>query len=317
MKKIIFKAFSLLLILVLISSCVDESTFNNPVHFGLEKGAFAKFKDAVPTNALLPTNPNDALIEGQVIDANSNISSYKLSMKATLSSGTVDVTDFLEISSFPSTLKITPQMIADALHLPVNQVGFGDSFQFVATAIRNDGTVFSGNSPTYDETNMEVGGGNTDLTLNSASTGYHSAMNFSFVIACDAFEPSIVTGTYTVVEGSFFAFLGETSYERQVIGGPYDDGNLVLANNQIAIIGGEWPSTGADDLILTINANGVMIPEGYNADGVAIPEGTAGLIENKYLIEKAIVLPCIDKIDIDLNLNPYSANVHKFILERI
>jgi hypothetical protein len=303
-----------LLIIMSIFSCTEEDKFNNPIHFGLENGAFARFSTESPSETILLSDfKENGFISDQIIDANNNISEYSLTMTANVNGTLTTIEDFKTFSSFPANVEITAQDIADALDISLLNINYGDSFKFVAKTIREDGVVFTGESPSYDagETTIigdeVISGGNTESTLNNPSTGYHSAMNFNFIIACDAFDPIVVAGTYDVVEGSFFSFLGETNMVREVVAGP--------DVNQITIIGGEWPSIGADDLILTITPNGVMVEDGYNADGVAIPEGVAGLIENKYLIEKAIVLPCIGKIDINLNLNPYSANEHKFVLQ--
>ena len=307
------KTAYLLLIILSIYSCTEPDKFNNPVFYGLENGAFPRFKDASPSETILLTDLlENGYVSQQVIDSNDNILEYNLTMTANISGNVTTVDNFKTITTFPSNLEITAEDIADALQIPVSFINYGDSFNFIAKATRNDGVVFTGEAPSYDagETTIVgdevVSGGNTDSTLNNPSTGYFSAMKFNFIIACDKFEVSEVAGTYDVVEGSFFSFLGETNYVREVVAGP--------DTNQITIIGGEWPSIGADDLILTITENGVLV--GYNENGVAIPAGTAGLIENKYLIEKAIVLPCIGKIDINLNLNPYNANEHKFVLVR-
>ena len=280
------KTAYLLLVILSIYSCTEPDKFNNPVFYGLENGAFPRFKDASPSETILLT---DLLENGYVSQ---------------------QVIDFKTITTFPSNLEITAEDIADALQIPVSFINYGDSFNFIAKATRNDGVVFTGEAPSYDagETTIVgdevVSGGNTDSTLNGLSTGYHSAMKFNFVIACDAFDVSEVAGTYNVVQST--DYFGETITVREVIAGP--------DTNQITIIGGEYPSAGGEDLILTITQNGIMVDDGFNADGIAAMYGSTPLT---YLIRKAIILPCIDKIDINLDFGaPYNANEHKFVLIR-
>ncbi len=139
-------------------------------------------------------------------------------------------------------------------------------------------------------------------------------MNFGFIIACDAFSPSDATGIYTIVESTFFGVTGET---REVIGGPYDDGTLVLADNQIAIIGAEWNIDGGDSLIFKITGNGLVTDFDEEGEGLSIPASAGVLPEDAFhLIEKGIVLPCVNKIDLNYNIYPYTGNEHKFVLER-
>jgi len=53
MKNLIKNPFLLVLIIVVLYSCTDESKFINPVHFGLENGAFAKLQTASPRTTML------------------------------------------------------------------------------------------------------------------------------------------------------------------------------------------------------------------------------------------------------------------------
>ncbi len=66
--------------------------------------------------------------------------------------GTVTVIeDFMMKESFPTEFIITLQSIASALSIPISDINFGDSFNFVAVATRNDGILFNGNTPTFNE----------------------------------------------------------------------------------------------------------------------------------------------------------------------
>ena len=138
--------------------------------------------------------------------------------------------------------------------------------------------------------------------------GYRAAFEFGFVIACPAFSVTDeIPGSYDVIASDFAGFFGETDFDREVIAGP--------GNNQVTIVGGEFPGLGSDDLILTIDPSDGRVV-GINGDGVSLPE-SAGFGENLYLLENGLVLPCSGQIiDLTMNFDPLSGNAHKFVLQK-
>jgi len=175
-------------------SCTDESTFSNPVTHQLERGAFVRFDNMDAILDMYP-DPQDINISEGIYDANGNVSSYSLTVTANVGGSLYTGEDFITISSFPATLNITSQMIADAIGVDVSTFFYGDTFSFVAKATRNDGVVFSGQTPSYDASNGTVGPGNTQSQLIDVSS-YKNAMTFGFVLFTDC-PP--VPGVYEIV----------------------------------------------------------------------------------------------------------------------
>lgn len=308
MKNIFKMTFLLSLVVLLNYSCTDESKFKNPVTHHLGNGAFARFEEGTAPTVLSFVDPSAASFTRTIYDPAGNISSYSLSVTATLTNGQVlHVNDYFTTTTLPTTIEVSAQNIADALGLTIADLNFGDNFQFVGTAVRNDGVEFVGLAPALnDDGSISIGNTEPNLYLDS----YTNAMNFGFTFACSAFTNTDLEGTWTVealgFAGTFNETIGDT---RQIIAGP--------EANQITIVGGEYPTGGGDndDLIITFAASGAVTA--VNDDGVAFgPGNAAGLATNTYLLERGLLLPCIDRIDLTMNFSPFSANPHPFVLTR-
>jgi len=291
-------------------SCTDDTKFPNPLVNELENGGFIRFvQGSQPVPGAYSLLDLDAIgFSLPIEDPNNNAISYSLTLTAVVS-GNEFIADFVEITSFPNVLTVNIQNIADALGLAPTDFNFGDTFSFIAKVTRDDGTLFYGLTPSFNDTDLTTEIGNTNGTLLS-SPSYRNAMNFSFALACPAFVASDFVGTWNVDELGFGGFFGETQPTRDIIAGPDD--------NQITIVGGEYPTAGGeqDDLILTFDPlTGIV--SAVNTDGVSFgPGNTQGLITNTYLLEEGLLLPCIDEINLILNFNPFSNNPHNFNLSR-
>ena len=188
-------------------SCTDENKFTNPVTFGLENGAFATFNDEVPAAAY--PDPTEINFSDAITDPNKTITDYSVKLIANLSGNTIVVEDFFTATSFPAQMGFTSQTLATAMGVEVSDISFGDTFNFVATVTRNDGTVFTGIAPAFDDDTLIVSGGNTEPTLQVSN--YKSAMQFNFIIACP-FVLDDMIGTYSVIDADgFHASGGGTS----------------------------------------------------------------------------------------------------------
>lgn len=207
--KILFLVITLLTG-ILLTSCTDEGKFNNPVHFDLENGAFVRFEQEQNlTPAVDLQSFNGTFVNATIEDVNNNIESYSLTLTAFVRGKNYVVKDFILINSFPSNLTITSQMIADAAGFDINSLDFGDSFDFTAKVVRNDGTEFYAIQPSYSASNQTIGIGNTDIT-NLGKAGYRDAMQFDFIFACPSFEQSDIIGTYNIVEKGFDIYYNTT-----------------------------------------------------------------------------------------------------------
>ncbi|TVZ58838.1 hypothetical protein NA63_1346 [Flavobacteriaceae bacterium MAR_2010_105] len=220
MKKIIYIIFGVALMLTQYS-CTDESTFNNPSHHELENGAFVRFANN-GVNATYPDAQNISISE-EIYDANGNISEYSLTLTASIGGATHKAEDFIVITSFPAVLNITSQSMADALGLPLSSFDFGDSFNFIGKATRNDGVVFYGVRPTFSTSQLTVGPGNTEGQL--FTPAYKNAMNFGTIVSCP-FVQADMLGTYTIIQTAFNA-TSNTQFE--VIAGA-NAGQFIMVN---------------------------------------------------------------------------------------
>lgn len=185
--------YYLLLALLPIVSCTDESTFSNPVTFQLENGGFVRFQNENAILNMYP-DPQNINISEPIYDPNNNLSSYSVSVSAVVAGSLYVAEDFVTVTSFPGTLNITSQMLADALGVDVSLFFYGDTFAFSSKATRNDGVVFYGQTPKYDSETGTIGFGNTHPNVLDKSA-YTSAMSFGFILFTDC-PP--VPGTYRV-----------------------------------------------------------------------------------------------------------------------
>ena len=186
MKKIIY-IITAMILFVGIYACTDESTFNNFTVYDLQKGGFVKFSGAQPDGIVF--EPQNIVYSGELIDANNNLSSYTLALKATIAGTTYFIDEYATYTSFPATLSITSQEIADAAGVSVDDLSFGDLFTFTGIATTTDGRVFNGERPTYED--GVLGKGNTEPTLEVAS--YFNAMKIVMAIACPPSPPGVYT----------------------------------------------------------------------------------------------------------------------------
>ncbi len=193
MKKIQYLLLGILAI-TLSQSCTDESTFNNPVHHELTNGSFIRFENNQPN--LTFEDAQNISFSDNIFDPNGNTSLYELKVNATVG-GIEYEGDYFSTTTFPAKLEITSQKLADAIDIDVNDISFGDSFVFSAFATRNDGVVFNGDAPSFDEDELTDGTGNTEPTLISVAA-YNNAMSFQIIVSCP-FVQSEIIGEYVVV----------------------------------------------------------------------------------------------------------------------
>lgn len=199
MKKIYL--FLVAVVALSITGCTNEDTFNNPVHHELESGSFIRFENNEPS--LTFSDPQNISFSDVLVDANANTVDYLLKVKATVSGVEIEA-DYFTTTSFPATLDITSAKLAEVLNLEVTDFNFGDDFKFTAYATRNDGVVFNGIAPTYDDEALTIGEGKTEPNL-LEKPAYRDAMKFQIIISCGFVQEEIV-GTYSVVSDEWGDF---------------------------------------------------------------------------------------------------------------
>jgi len=278
-----FKIFFLILLITIVG-CTDESKDPLPQ---LEKGGFIRFANISPPNTF--GDPLGIEFTGEIIDPNNNASNYSLSLKANINGQTYIQENFISISSFPATLSFNSQSIADGLGVNVNTLNFTNTFDFIATVTRNDGTVFYGIVPEFDPNNLTVGIGNTEANLSTA--GYNDAMAFGFLISCPEFSIDDLVGSYNVTQNNLVGGLGLSDPDptREVIAGP--------GPNQITVVGGSVGFAGGGDLIVDVDTETGALSLGVDGNGyvgLAFPASIIGFASDyDDFAPGGLALPCI------------------------
>ena len=141
---------------LLIISCEDQSTYNNPATHELELGSHIKFETSPAASF---SSVADFAISGTLLDVNNNTQSYSVSIDASISGVNYNAEDAFVYTSFPSEMNLTVSDIATALGLDESEISMGDFFEFYGTSTRNDGTVFLPIDPDYgsDKDNTNIG----------------------------------------------------------------------------------------------------------------------------------------------------------------
>lgn len=215
-------------IIILFSSCTNDNNDNNPLNFELESGAFVCFENNEPE--LTYPDSQNILFSDTIKDANNNVSNYILTLTATVA-GEEHTIEYFSTTTFPATLNITSQNIADALNLEVSALSFGDTFTFTATAERNDGEIFNGESPIFNNQELTVNGGNTDDILLTGS-GFKDAMNFTIIVSCPFIQSEII-GEYTVINDFWEDY--EPGDQITIVAGEQNNTYRILADRNLWI----------------------------------------------------------------------------------
>ncbi len=236
------KIFILLFTAGILFSCSEED--KDPIPFTFNDGGWVKFQEA-PNFALDVSDLNDALFASTIIDPVGNISSYQIDVIANVGGTIRDTVPFRTITSFPATFNVTPQDLATALGINVNQLSGGDSFKFLGTVTTTDGRVYDYRTPAYSNA-AGFNGGLTHPTLLSAP-GFRNALNFTINFVCP-FNAAASAGTYRIVRDDFDTSAGDDIFE--VVAGP--------GENQVTMVNPfdhTNPATGQQDYRVIINVN--------------------------------------------------------------
>ncbi|NAS32738.1 hypothetical protein GTQ40_17290 [Flavobacteriaceae bacterium R38] len=180
------------------------------------RGGFAQFEQ-VPTLSLNLLEIGSNGISERIIDPNNNIINYSLSL---FYEDTV-VNDFVVITSFPATIEFTVNDIVNALGITLDDVALDTEFTFVAFITTPNG-VFSGETPNFDENNVNQGG---DSTVRLKANGLRDAIEFDVSF----FLPPAQTIRATSFEEVDIAPASDDAYSRN--GGEDETGDLINGAN--------------------------------------------------------------------------------------
>jgi hypothetical protein len=146
MKKIFFLP-ALFLLLFSFSGCEkDESLDPRP---DMVAGQYVRLD--ITNKVIAIEHIDSAMFGGTLTAPGGNVQRYELSIRRTSPDGVVtgNYVKLLTVQSFPTQLEITPQMIADALSIPVTDLKAGDIYRF-------SGASFSANGTKMDYSNLSA-----------------------------------------------------------------------------------------------------------------------------------------------------------------
>lgn len=211
-----------------------------------ELGALIRFANSPRPATIAADDPTNFTFTQLLEDPNGTVADYKI---AVLNSSGEYVDLGIILTSFPSDLVLTADMLASALQEDASSFVFGKTFNFRGTLTSTSGVVYSGEPQNFDATTGIITGGNSDLTnIGDLSSNYRDALQFPLTIACPSItDTSSYTGTFSVVSHTYgaFGFASETGI--QINAGP--------GANQITIVNGIYSLLGSSDLILDIDLN--------------------------------------------------------------
>ena len=250
-------------------------------------------------------DPSVATIDIELSEANGpgTVSRYSLTMNANLSDGLRVVEDFIVVEEFPATITISATNIAEALDIDPNTLNFGNSFNFIGTAVSPDGRVAIGTPPSVDGDTGILGSGNVDNEL-VTELGNNGAMNFGFTFACPQFDVIDAVGTYQVDTHSYvtnFGLVGDDPIEVTI--DPNDENKLILSPILSAHNGG----------LITITVDGSTGAVTYTEDPSETVFDDFGL-DGSVGSVTGLVLPCADLIT--LSIVPSCCVANTLILRR-
>ncbi|MGW9685482.1 hypothetical protein [Flagellimonas sp. 2504JD1-5] len=249
MKKII----KILSCFFLIMGCSDD---NNLLEDIAVRGGFVQFEDVPDLNFNI-LEADSQTISARLLDPNNNITSYSLSA---VYDGNV-ANNIVEITSFPADLNLSVGDILSALGITNSDLSLSEGITLVATVTTPTG-VFSGETPAYDENNVNQGG---DSTVRLKATGLKDAIEFDVTF----FLPPAKTIRSTSFEEVAIGPNDDDVYVRN--GGADETGDLLNGANP-PFVDFMATGSGADDEI------------GFNTEYFAIPgisSSSLGFIEER------------------------------------
>ena len=158
----------------MVFACKDDDKIFEPQQES-QLGGLVRFVNAPRPATIAADDPTNFTFSEPVEDPNNNVVEYSLAVR----NAAGDYMDLgVNLTSFPTDLVLTADMIANALGVDASSFNFGDTFVFRGTLTNEAGIVYSGVPQNFDPQTGEVTGGNTDLTnIGDLSNNYR--MRFS------------------------------------------------------------------------------------------------------------------------------------------
>ncbi len=308
MKKLMF-VFSISSLLLLIH-CEDK----DPRLDEFERAPYVVFEKKPPK--VLGVKAIKDLVYEVTITAN-RVKTYKLDLKAELSGEPTDTVTLGTFDTFPLHLKYTAEDFANALKKKVEDISFGDHFDFIGTATGDNGTVYYPETPSYKRIVMLKGydtekpvipkGAMVTQTSKGDSTiirilqkkgmvhedaynpgyNYNQAYSFGFTVACPAnsYSKDGVAGTYILNDDQ------EDQYE--FVAGPKENEFTIKSFDK------------DNDLVVTIDLETHELTIAEQAAGTHSKYGTM------YIYGEGMAFPCLGKYNMTLSNKVRAGHLYK------
>ncbi len=174
-------------------------------------GGFVSFEE-MPETSFNILKLDTEILEGTLYDPNENAANYRLKAKVGNNEAIV-----LEANSFPQEIQLNVGEILDALGLDQERLDLGTNIALIGEVTTEDGTVYTGLAPDYNNDNVNEGGDTTDRAKD-----YFPAQAMEFYI--NFFQPPGLK-----IRGTSFEEVpisdNEQTYEKP--GEPNEDEDLV------------------------------------------------------------------------------------------
>ncbi|WP_299227450.1 hypothetical protein [uncultured Psychroserpens sp.] len=226
--------FAMALMTIFAVSCKDEDKDKFDV---FADGGFVRFAQPFPNVVNISSLAEVAGVEiTTTLEApDGNVVSYRMSVSAMVagtSYGPVDFGD--EVTSFPRTITITMADLSTALGIDIADIGFGDTFNFIGTAINDQGVVYSGERLDFDEeTGTRSGGNNSDDLLDE--NGYRNAFEFGFAIPCPPIN-NPMAGDWTVNMTDLYGDGWDGAFLTVEVDGVSEDYDIPAGDSAVHVI---------------------------------------------------------------------------------
>lgn len=218
-----------------VGSCEDED--KNKFDSFSKTGAFVRFAEPFPT-VVDVSNLNqipDVVITAVIENSNSTVVSYSISVGATISGTTIEQAPLItDITSFPATVNLTMTEIVSALGISTSEVGFGDTFDFVGTAVNSEGIVYTAERQSFDRDTQVITGGNNSADLLDED-GYRNAFEFGFAIPCPQ-ETGDIAGDWIFEMIDLFGDGWDNAFVTVNIDGASTDYTIAAGSGQTHVV---------------------------------------------------------------------------------
>ncbi|SFG21677.1 hypothetical protein SAMN04488033_1398 [Salegentibacter agarivorans] len=200
--------FILIIVILTITGCSPQKDSLIEI---ADYGGFISFEE-MPATSFNILSLDSETLEGTLYDPNENAVSYRLKAKVGDNEAIV-----MEVNSFPQDVQLNVGEILDALEIDQDRLDLGTNIALIGEVTTEDGTVYTGLAPDFNNDNVNEGGDTTNRAKD-----YFPAQAMEFYI--NFFQPPGLK-----IRGTSFEEVSvsnnEQTYEKS--GDPNEDEDLV------------------------------------------------------------------------------------------